>query len=1142
MQSIDLQSRIDAAAEKGGGVVVVERGEWVSKPFVLRSNVTLALAEGAVVCASTNLADYAHMPRGNRYFVYAEGATNVAIVGKGVLDGQGWAFRESRRLPGESQPQDLPVMMRFSRCRDLRLEGFTYRNCGAWGCHLRNCDGVVARRLKCFSHSNRTNDGIDIESSNVLVEGCDIDSGDDAVVFKTESDKSFPVTNVVVRDCRIASRCNGVKFGTGSYCDVRDVLVENCTLHRPWANPRASSRTIFPGVTNAVAGLAGLAVEVVDGGRLENVTFRNLKVEGFMVPFFVRLGRRRAPAGGRETYLRNVLFENIKAVADSRIGSSVTGVPGLRPSGIVFRNVEVLSPGGGTAADAARRVPEMERSYPECTMFHSGFPDNLVHSELSLPAWGFYVRHADDVRFEGCRLSTAAPDARRPHVAEDVSRACGARDLKLMSFNVCHCEGMDGKIDIERTAERIRAEDPDFACLQEIDWRTARSGGVDQPAELARLTGLHATFARAIFYAGGQYGVMILSRERPANVYRVPLPGKERRVLLLCEFGDCAVGTTHLSVSAESERTESIALIREAVAPIAARKPVFLTGDWNSTPDSSVLKGLGDFVKVVSDTNCQTFHGGKVSGPGGQPRDMSRFCIDYVACDAAHAGAFKVAEARVVEDRATSDHAPIVVTLEAPDREMPVPALLPRPVKMSVGTGFCRIKRGSVSDDVFAMRVVDPSVAREGYRLDVDESGVSVSAADDGGFYHALQTLRQLASFSHGRLAFPCCSIDDSPRFGWRGVHLDDSRHFFGKEAVKRTLDLMAQYKLNVFHWHLTDNTGWRLPVARYPKLTVEGATRRYSTNQKNLADRFGDGVYGPFAYTREDIKEVLAFARERHIRVVPEVDVPGHCRSLLKAYPEYGCFADHPEQAPKGAVDNVICLGDDRALKMVFEVFDELASLFPDELVHVGGDEVNKVNYRACPKCQARMKALGLKTENDLQAWFACELGRHLAKRGKRVLGWDELVLDGRPPENMVAMSWRGAEGGRAAAAAGLEAVMCPHFYCYFDYTQCLAEDPAVYPWFTERLPLEKAYSYDPLDGIPPAQHRFILGGQCCNWSEYTCNETELQWKMWPRSLATAEVFWLGDRRPSHGDFLRRAAEHRRRLIGQKVNCAPLE
>ena len=421
-QPIDLQGRIDAAAAAGGGTVVVERGEWESKPFALKSGITLELAEGAVVYASTNHADYAHMPRGERTFVSAVDATNAAIRGKGVLDGRGWAFRESRRLPGESQPQDLPVMMRFTRCRNLRLEGFTYRNCGAWGCHLRNCDGVVARSLVCFSHSNRTNDGIDIESSNVLIEGCDIDSGDDAVVFKTESDKSFPVTNVVVRNCRIASRCNGVKFGTGSYCDVRDVTIENCVLHRPYRNPRASSRRIFPGVTEDAAGLAGLAVEVVDGGRLENVTFRGIEIRGFMVPFFVRLGRRRAPVGGRETYLRNVLFENIDAVADSRIGNSVTGVPGLRPSGIVFRNVNVVCRGGGTASDAAREVPEMEKSYPECTMFHPGFPDNLVYGELALPAWGFYIRHADDIGFENCRLSVDSPDARRQFVADDVRR------------------------------------------------------------------------------------------------------------------------------------------------------------------------------------------------------------------------------------------------------------------------------------------------------------------------------------------------------------------------------------------------------------------------------------------------------------------------------------------------------------------------------------------------------------------------------------------------------------------------------------------------------------------------------------------------------------------------------------------------
>jgi len=431
MQPIDLQSRIDASAAAGGGVVRVERGEWESKPFSLKSGVTLELAEGAVVYASTNHADYAHMPRGERTFVSAADATNAAICGNGVLDGRGWAFRERRRLPGESQPQDLPVMMRFTRCRNLRLEDFTYRNCGAWGCHLRNCDGVVARRLVCFSHSNRTNDGIDIESSNVLVEGCDIDSGDDAVVFKTESDKSFPVTNVVVRNCRIASRCNGVKFGTGSYCDVRDITIENCVLHRPYRNPRASSRKVFPGVTEDVAGLAGFAVEVVDGGRLENVTFRDIKVEGFMVPFFVRLGRRREPLlPARGTYLRNVLFENVDAVADSRIGSSVTGVPGLRPSGIVFRNVNVACRGGGTAADAAREVPEMEKSYPECTMFHPGFPDNLVYDELSLPAWGFYIRHVDDISFENCRLSADSPDARQPLAADDANRI--VRDFRVV--------------------------------------------------------------------------------------------------------------------------------------------------------------------------------------------------------------------------------------------------------------------------------------------------------------------------------------------------------------------------------------------------------------------------------------------------------------------------------------------------------------------------------------------------------------------------------------------------------------------------------------------------------------------------------------------------------------------------------------
>lgn len=248
-------------------------------------------------------------------------------------------------------------------------------------------------------------------------------------------------------------------------------------------------------------------------------------------------------------------------------------------------------------------------------------------------------------------------------------------EMKLMSFNVLHCAGMDKKLDIDRTAARIRAENPDFACLQEIDWRTARVNGIDEPAELARLTGLHATFAKAIFYAGGQYGVMMLSRQRPVSVRQIPLPGKEPRVLLLCEFSDCWVGTMHLSVSGEQERLDSIAIIRREVADAARTKPVFLTGDWNSMPESKVLKGIGEFMAVLSDTACQTFHGHPVNGPDGQPLDMSRFCIDYIAVDSAHVSGFRVTDAHVVEDRVTSDHAPIVVTvsgLSSPDGDASV--------------------------------------------------------------------------------------------------------------------------------------------------------------------------------------------------------------------------------------------------------------------------------------------------------------------------------------------------------------------------------------------------------------------------------------------------------------------------------------
>ena len=413
--TLDLQREIDAAAEKGGGVVLVPVGEHEVKPFELKSNVTLQLAFGAKILASTNIADYA-TDMGCPVFIYADQATNVAIVGMGTIDGRGGGFRETAKLRGEDQPKTLPVLMRFSRCRDLRLEHFHYTNPGSWACHLRNCDGVKVKGVSCFNYCNKMNDGIDIESCNVTVEDCEFYADDDSFCFKAESDKSFPVTNVVVRNCRMGSACNAIKFGTGSYCDFRDITIENCELRR---TPRAWRwnwrKRGMPGVTNRNCGIAGLALEVVDGGRMENVTIRNIKMEGCMTPIFIRHSNRHGPKGKGNTYLRNILIENVTGTCDSRIASSITGVPARdgmparRPRDITLRNISLVVPGGGTEAEAKANVPERDGSYPEAFMF----------DRMALPAYGFFVRHADNVVFENVDVRTARPDARPRLVVED---------------------------------------------------------------------------------------------------------------------------------------------------------------------------------------------------------------------------------------------------------------------------------------------------------------------------------------------------------------------------------------------------------------------------------------------------------------------------------------------------------------------------------------------------------------------------------------------------------------------------------------------------------------------------------------------------------------------------------------------------
>ena len=453
-------------------------------------------------------------------------------------------------------------------------------------------------------------------------------------------------------------------------------------------------------------------------------------------------------------------------------------------------------------------------------------------------------------------------------------------------------------------------------------------------------------------------------------------------------------------------------------------------------------------------------------------------------------------------------------TVEIADPVLPEPALVPRPVEMRVREGQRVVRALDVTErDIVRSR--DASLPPEGYRLSVRPDGIAVSSADDSGAFYAIRTLRQLAVRRWGALYLPCCDITDHPRFGWRGLMVDEARHFYGKAAVLRMLDVMADHKLNVFHWHLSDDQGWRLPV--------EGIAPSSES------------------YTREDIREIAAFAKARHIRIVPEVDLPGHARALILAKPDLACFPDGVG-TPANGVDNVVCPGKDSTVAFLRSLVASLAVLFPDsECIHLGGDEANKANWAACPRCQARMKAVGAKNVSELQAWLTRELAAAVAANGRRMVGWTEILYGGMAPENTVLMSWLGAEGGIAAAKAGRDSVMCPHEWCYFNYEQCLEDDPFEYPWWSHPLSLERAYAYDPLAGMPEDARKHVLGGQCCLWSNQINSEPELQWKAWPRACATAEIFWSPAESRDYADFRRRMTLVRKRIVANHVNAAPL-
>jgi hexosaminidase len=439
----------------------------------------------------------------------------------------------------------------------------------------------------------------------------------------------------------------------------------------------------------------------------------------------------------------------------------------------------------------------------------------------------------------------------------------------------------------------------------------------------------------------------------------------------------------------------------------------------------------------------------------------------------------------------------------------------------------------------------------EGYLLDIGGNGVLVRAAAPAGLFYGVQTLRQLVSPAIERRAaaretrlwtIPCMSVEDRPRFAWRGAMLDCSRHFFPKGFIKRWIDILALNKLNLFHWHLTDDQGWRVEIKRYPRLTEVGAWRVDREDKPwNAREPQKPGeaaTYGGF-YTQDDIREIVAYAASRFVTIVPEIEMPGHAKAALTAYPELSCTGG-PFTVPPGGywpITDVFCPGNDGTFEFLGNVLAEVADLFPGPFIHVGGDEVDKTEWKRCPKCQARIKDEGLKDEQELQSYFVRRIEKILNAKGKRLAGWDEILEGGLAPQATV-MSWRGTEGGIAAAQAGHDVVMSPTSHCYFDYYQ---GDPSYEPLgIGGFVPLNKVYSFDPVpEVLTGSEAAHVLGGQANLWTEYVSTGAHAEYMALPRLAALAEAVWSPKALRNWDDFAGRVGGLLARYDAAGLNAA---
>ncbi|MCF8238233.1 MAG: beta-N-acetylhexosaminidase [Saprospiraceae bacterium] len=429
----------------------------------------------------------------------------------------------------------------------------------------------------------------------------------------------------------------------------------------------------------------------------------------------------------------------------------------------------------------------------------------------------------------------------------------------------------------------------------------------------------------------------------------------------------------------------------------------------------------------------------------------------------------------------------------------------------------------------------------ESYTLDILKHQIIIRSGTDIGLQYGLTTLLQTVQLdsSTSKYYSPCLHIQDYPRYTYRGMHLDVCRHFFPVAFIKRYIDYLAMYKFNTFHWHLTDDQGWRIEIKRYPKLTDTGAWRSETLLGKsgNETPLFDGMPYGGF-YTQEEIREVVRYATAQGITIIPEIELPGHALAALSAYPELSCTGGPFQPATTwGVFDDVYCTKEE-TITFLEHVLDEVIDLFPGPYIHIGGDECPKTRWKSCPNCQKNIQTHGLADEHELQSWFIKQIATYLQSRDRRIIGWDEILEGGLAPDATV-MSWRGVAGGMEAAAQGHEVIMTPGNPCYFDHYQSrTADQPLAIGGYN---PLEAVYTWDPVPAdLDTALHQYILGGQGNVWTEYMLDEKHVEYMIFPRITALAETLWSNPEQKDYAHFLDRVDVHQKRWHQADIRYFP--